>query len=115
MRRRIGHRLNRVLEQRRRVDTWTDSGGQTSTWVTVGPVRCRVSQPSAAERVAARQQGSVHTQPVYCQPDADVRRGDELVDPDTGETWRVTALIYPSVRVYVRADCELIQAEGDTS
>ncbi|MFD0773376.1 head-tail adaptor protein [Streptomonospora algeriensis] len=114
MRRGIGHRLNRVLTQRRPVGTPTGSGGKTTTWVTVGTVRCRVSQPSAAERVAARQQGAVHTQPVYCAPDADVRRGDELVDTDTGETWRVKAVIYPSVRVYLRADCELIQAEGDT-
>ncbi|MDA2805707.1 head-tail adaptor protein [Nocardiopsis suaedae] len=105
--------LNRPLAHRRRVDTPTESGGHTSVWVELGAVRCRVSQPSAAERVAARQQGAKHTQPVYVSPSADVRRGDELRDAATGEAWRVTAVIYPSERVYLRADCELIQAEGD--
>lgn len=111
MRRSIGHRLNRALTLYRRSTEPTDSGGVVSTWVEIGPVRCRVSQPTAAERVAARQAGAVHTQPIYLAPSADVRRGDEL--RDAGETWRVKDVIYPSVRVYLRADCELIQAEGD--
>lgn len=108
-RRSIGHRLNRSLRHWRIEREPNGSGGWVTTWVDRGPVRCRVSQPTAAERLLAQQAGAAHTQPVYLAPDTDVRRGDEL--RDTGETWRVTATFYPSVRVYVRADCELIETD----
>lgn len=112
MRRGIGHLLNRSVTVWRRVETPTGSGGVLSSWTQVAEVRCRISQPSAAERVAARQAGAVHTQPVYLLPDTDVRRGDELRAP--GETWRVRAVFPPSVEVYLRADCELVQAEPES-
>src|SRR5690606_2635566 len=51
------------------------------------------------------------TQPVYCDPGEDVRRGDELVDETTGEVFRVVAAIRPSVAVYLRLDTEVLQAE----
>ncbi|WP_435107795.1 head-tail adaptor protein [Nocardiopsis synnemataformans] len=109
-RRTIGHRLNARLALWRRTSVPDGSGGQTTTWTEVGPIRCRLSQPSAAERVAARQAGADHTQPVYFNPGADVQRGDEL--RRGGQVWRVAATVVPSEAVYLRADCELIQPEG---
>lgn len=109
-RRSIGHLLNAQVTVWRRTSVPDGSGGQATAWVEVGPVRCRISQASAAERVAARQAGADHTQPVYFRPGSDVRRGDEL--RGGGQTWRVVADVVPSEVVYLRADCELIQPEG---
>lgn len=106
----IGNYLNRRLQHYRRETTSDGSGGQIATWVSLGPVRARVSQPTAAERVAAQQAGADHTQPVYVRPRSDVRRGDELRGPEGA--WRVNAVFRPSEPVYLRADCELIQGEG---
>ncbi|WP_017599201.1 phage head closure protein [Nocardiopsis lucentensis] len=109
-RRAIGHLLNVEVTLWRRTTVPDGSGGQTTTWVEIGPVRCRISQPSVAERVAARQVGADHTQPIYLAPGTDVHRGDEL--RRAGQTWRVVAAVVPSEDVYLRADCELIQPEG---
>lgn len=109
-RRSIGHLLNQTRTVWRRAMVPDGSGGQATTWVEVGPVRCRISQASAAERVAARQAGSDHTQPIYLRPGSDVQRGDEL--RGGGQTWRVVSEVVPSEVVYLRADCELIQPEG---
>ena len=106
----IGMHLNRRLEQWRREETPDGSGGTVTTWLLIGTVRARVSQPTAAERVAAQQAGAEHTQPVYVQPRADVRRGDELRGPEGA--WRVTAVYRPSEPVYLRADCELTPGEA---
>ncbi len=105
----IGMHLNRRLEHYRYQTGPDGSGGQTTTWVHLGAVRARVSQPTAAERVAAQQAGAEHTQPVYVAPRADVRRGDELRGPEG--SWRVGAVFRPSEPVYLRADCELVQGE----
>lgn len=107
-----GHDLNRTLTVWR-PDTAPDgAGGQTVTMVEVGTVRARVSQPSAAERVAAAQAGAEHSHPVYLAPDADVARGDEL--RGDGQTFRVRTTFRPSEPVYLRADCELVESEpGD--
>lgn len=111
MRRRgVGHLLNHRLAQWRREERPDGAGGVITEWVDLGPLRCRISQPSAAERIAAQQAGAEHTQPVYLSPAASVRRGDELREP--GRTWRVVAVYTPSEPVYLRADCELIQTEG---
>ena len=103
----IGMHLNRRLDQWRYQTTPDGSGGQVTTWTQLGTVRARVSQPTAAERVAAQQAGAEHTQTVYVQPRADVRRGDELRGPEGA--WRVKAVFRPSEPVYLRADCELVQ------
>ena len=104
------HELPEMLTVRRPVLTDDGAGGQVVTWSTVGVVRARVSQPSAAERVAAMQAGALHTHAVYAQSEADVRRGDELVHGD-GRGWRVKAVYGPSEQVYLRADAELVQPE----
>ena len=106
----IGNYLNRRLQHYRRETTGDGSGGQITDWVRKGTVRARASQPTTAERVAAQQAGAAHTQPVYVQPRADVRRGDELRGPEG--SWRVSAVFRPSEPVYLRCDCELIQGEG---
>src|SRR5690606_41747397 len=73
--------------------------------------------PTALERVMARSQVGPKqgqdelTQPVFCEPGEDVRRGDELVDEATGEVSRVVAAIRPAVAVYLRLDTEPLQAE----
>lgn len=103
------HELPRVFQVYRTTTADDGAGGQITTRVSVGAVRARVSQPSAAERIAAMQAGAVLTMPVYLQPDADVRRGDEL--SDGGETYRVRATVRPSEPAYLRADCERIEAE----
>lgn len=105
----IGMHLNRRLAHYRREETDDGSGGVITEWVNLGTVRGRVSQPTAAERVAAQQAGADHTQPVYVQPRADVRRGDELRGAEG--RWRVVAVFRPSEPVYLRADCELTQGE----
>ena len=106
----VGMHLNRRLEHYRREEEPDGSGGVMTDWVRLGSVRARVSQPTAAERVAAQQAGAEHTQPVYVQPRADVRRGDELRGAEGA--WRVTAVFRPSEPVYLRADCKLTQGEG---
>lgn len=87
-------------------------GGDTVTLAQVGTVRVKVSQPAAAEQIEAQQAGTSMTMIVHLQPDADVRRGDELRRPD-GDRLRVKYTIHPSEPVYLRADCEQLQAEGD--
>jgi hypothetical protein len=77
-----------------------------------GRVAAKVSQPAAAEQIEAMQAGSSLTMIVHLRPDADVRRGYVLVRPD-GDRLRVKYTLHPSERVYLRADCEQIQGEGD--
>lgn len=88
------------------------AGGRVTTWEYVATVPCRVSQPRPTERAIAMQMGAEAPTPVYCAPDADVQRGDELRDPDTGQRLRVVATVRPSVAVYLRADCHQVEAEG---
>lgn len=50
--------------------------------------------------------------PIWTEPDEDIRRGDELHDPETGQTWRVVVAVRPSVDgVYLRLDVEIVQTE----
>lgn len=87
-------------------------GGWTTTLVEQArPVRAKVSQPTAAEQVEAQRAGTTMAMTVHLLPTADVRRGDELRRPD-GDRLRVKYTIHPSEPVYLRADCEQLQAEG---
>ena len=87
-------------------------GGTSETMASVGTVRAKVSQPAAAEQIEAQQAGTTMTMIVHLRPDADVRRGDELRRAD-GDRLRVKYTIHPSEPVYLRADCEQLQAEGE--
>jgi hypothetical protein len=107
----ITHLLNRTLAHRRPVDAEDESGGTVATWVDLPPIACRTSQPAAAERLYAAQPQADHTQRIYFDPGADVRKDDVLVDGE--EHWRVAATIRPSQAQYLRADCELIQTRGE--
>lgn len=107
----IGHLLHARRSVFREVVSDDGAGGQVTSWVHVGDVACRISQPSAAERVLALQAGAEAAVPVYLAPTADVRRGDELRD-EAGNTLRVLATVIPSRPVYLRADCQLVQPKG---
>lgn len=110
----IGHWLNRELQVWRPENTPDGHGGQTTTLAQQpDPVRAKVDQPSASERVVAAQTGSEHTHSVFLLPTADVRRGDELRDASTGEQWRVLAVVGPSTTRYRKAESQLIQGEGE--
>lgn len=107
----ITHLLNRTLAHWRSVEEPTGTGGFTTTWIQLGDVAARVSQPSAAERVAADQGESRLTHAIYLDPGSPVSRGDELRDGD--ETFEVIATIVPSKAKYLRADAHLAQHEED--
>jgi SPP1 family predicted phage head-tail adaptor len=104
--------LRETLVVWRPTEVADDMGGSVLTMVEQAlPVRAKVSQPAAAEQIEAQQAGTSMTMIVHLQPDADVRRGDELRRPD-GDRLRVKYTIHPSEPVYLRADCEQMQAEG---
>lgn len=105
------YELPEVLEVWRRVSTDDTYGGTSSTLSLVASVRAKVSQPSAAEQIEAQQAGSNMTMIVHMQPTEHVFRGDELRRAN-GDKLRVKYTIQPSEPVYLRADCEQIQPEG---
>ncbi|MFJ9382024.1 head-tail adaptor protein [Streptomyces sp. NPDC101455] len=110
----ITHLLNRTLEVWRPVSSPDGYGGQTiALALQPAPVAAKVDQPSASERLVAAQMRSDHSHDIYLQPSADVRRGDELRDADTGEQWRVLAVVAPSTPVYRKAQAQLIQGSGE--
>jgi len=106
------HELPETLEVWRNVSTADEWGGTSTERQEIGEVRAKVSQPAAAEQIEAQQAGSTMTMILHLRPDADVRRGDELKRAD-GDLLRVKYTIAPSEPVYLRADCELVQSEGD--
>lgn len=106
----IGHRLNTTLTVLRPSRTPDGAGGSTETLVTVGTIRAQVSQPTAAERVAAQQLGANLTHVVHTTATADVDRGDRL---NAGGPWplRVLAVVKNSRSTYKRLECEVAQSE----
>lgn len=107
----IGGLLNRTLQVWRRTTGRDSGGGQATTWIQVGTVAARRSQPTSAQIATAQRAQAQLTDVIYTEPDADVQRGDELRDPDSGECLRVEATFTPSEPVYLRADCHSRQAE----
>jgi head-tail adaptor len=105
------HETNETLQVWRPELVEDDAGGSSPVLVRMDDVRAKVSQPAAAEQIEAQQAGSTMTMIVHMKPSVDVRRGDEL-RRDDGDKLRVKYTIHPSERVYLRADCELIQPEG---
>lgn len=109
----IWHTLTRQLAVWRDTVGPDGAGGRTTTAAEIGHVWAKVSQPTTRERLVAAQAGSEQTHVVHLAPDAMVRRGDQL--RGRGQTFRVLDTIAPSGDgVYLRADCELIQAEEVT-
>lgn len=108
------HELNRRFEVWRNVEVGDDLGGTAVTRVKQSEVRAKISQPTAVEQVEARRAGASFTVVAHLKPSADVRRGDELRALDDGDSLRVKSTIMPSTPVYLRADCEQMQAEGGT-
>jgi hypothetical protein len=108
---RLARLLNASAEVWREQRTPDGMGGFTMARVQVGSVRCRLSQPSATERLQGAQLGSTLSHVAYLLPSADVKRGDELRTP--GHVFRVLATFEPSKPgTYLRADCELRQADS---
>jgi head-tail adaptor len=119
----IWHQLDRPLDVWREVLAADGSGGRNRVWAFVGTVYAMVSQPRAAQRVAAQQAGSRHDHVVHLDPDDDVRRRDRLRDhaadpstvkPEQRPYFDVMSVVRPSKGdVYLRAECELIQPEAE--
>jgi hypothetical protein len=110
------HELPRRFRVMRPTTTEDTIGGSSVTEVEVGrPIRAKVSQPAAVEQLEAQKAGSSFSVIVHMLPRTDVRRGDHLVALDDGDDLRVKSTIAPSEAVYLRADCEQLQAEGGAS
>lgn len=103
--------LPEVLTVFRKTSTEDPYGGTSYVMTQVGTVRAKVSQPAAAEQIEAQQAGTSMTMIVHMQPSDIVYRGDELHRAN-GDKLRVKYTIQPSEPVYLRADCEQIQPEG---
>lgn len=103
--------LPETLDVYRRTSTADPYGGTSYSFVKVGTIRAKVSQPAAAEQIEAQQAGTSMTMIVHMQPTDIVYRGDELHRAN-GDKLRVKYTIQPSEPVYLRADCEQIQPEG---
>lgn len=104
--------LNRRFAVWRTVTGTDDVGGTTTSSQQVGVVRAKVSQPAAVEQLEAQKAGATFSVIVHLKPRADVRRGDILRALDDGDDLRVKSTIMPSTPIYLRADCEQLQAEG---
>lgn len=109
----IGNLLNRSVEVYREQRSPDGAGGSVASWEHVATVRARVSQPTAAERVAAQQAGSELSARVYLDAHTDVRRGDEVRTPSGTEVYRVVSLARPSIAAYLAADCERVQRRAE--
>jgi SPP1 family predicted phage head-tail adaptor len=106
---RVSRLLNASATVWRSVRTSDGMGGWTEAWSQTSTVRARFSQPTATERTVADQSGALLTHVAYLEPDAPVRRGDELRQP--GRTFEVLAVFEPSEPgTYLRANCEVHQA-----
>ena len=110
------HELNKTLQVWRPTRVADGQGGSEDVYAQVvgagATVLAKVSQPAAAEQIEAQQAGTSMTMIVHMQPGVDVRRGDELREVD-GDRLRVKYVIRPSNPVYLRADCEQIQSQGE--
>lgn len=103
--------LNTTVEVQRFTEVPDGHGGWNDTWATVATeVPARISQPTDLERQVAQQVQETLTHMVYLEPGADVRRGDQLVN--AGRTLKVTNVIWPSVEIYRRAECQYVEATG---
>ena len=106
---RVAGLLNSSANVQRQSRTSDGMSGWTVAWVAAGSTRARFSQPSAAERVIAAQNGADLDTVVYLPHSADVRRDDRLVRG--AEVYDVLAVFQPSEPgTYLRANCKRRQA-----
>lgn len=89
------------------------AGGQSETFSQVGtdPLKAKVDQPTADDRLVAEQAGASLTHSIYFNGVVDVRRGDELRDLATDERWHVFSVVRPSTPVYTKALSTIEQHE----
>lgn len=105
---RVARRLNASAEVWREGRVSDGMGGWITGFALLAAVRARFSQPSAAERVIAAQNGADLSHVVYLLSSADVRRGDQL--RSNGQVFEVLATFEPSVPgTYLRANCKARQ------
>lgn len=107
------HELNRRFRVMRPATTADDVGGSTVGLVDSGTVRAKVSQPAGVEQLEAMKADATFVVIAHFRPSADVRRGDHLIALDDGDDLRVKSTVRPSEPIYLRADCEQLQNEGD--
>jgi SPP1 family predicted phage head-tail adaptor len=100
--------LNRTMNVWRPVETPDGSGGFTTTFEDRGQVRVKVDQATPAERQVAAQFGAELTHNVYAEPDANIRRNDEL--RGDGQTLEVTGTSSPSTPIYLKASAVQTQS-----
>jgi head-tail adaptor len=105
------HELRETLTVWRKTSVNDEYAGTSYDFAQVGTINAKVSQPTAAEQIEAQQAGSNMTMIVHMGPNENVLRGDELRRTN-GDKLRVRYTIRPSDPVYLRADCEQIQPEG---
>lgn len=101
---RVSRLLNQSAEVWRAERVPDGGGGWETTWVKVGDVRARFSQPSASERVIGEQGHALWDAIIYFEPDADVLRNDEIRRAGH-PTMSVVSTLEPSAAgTYLRAD-----------
>jgi len=109
------HELNRRFRVMRPTTSGDAVGGSDVTLVDSGIVRAKVSQPAGVEQLEAMKADATFVVIAHFKPSADVRRGDHLIALDDGDDLRVKSTVRPSEPIYLRADCEQLQNEGDAT
>jgi len=106
---RIVRLLNSRADVYREQRTADGMGGFTTAWALAGTVPARFAQSNATEQTIGGQSGETQFHSVYLNPDADVRRGDELRKGQ--DTYLVMSVSEPSMPgVYLLATCRYRQA-----
>lgn len=100
--------FNRPLEIWRPTSAGDGRGGETETngKVPGDPLPGKVDEPSAKDQLVAAQNSALLTHVIYFDGTVDVRRGDQLRDPDgapRSEVFQVFAVVQPSEPVYTKA------------
>lgn len=104
MRARVARLLVHQVTQYRDVPSADTQGGQATTRMLLGVLAGRRRQPIvSAEGDRADQDVANVMDVLYFEPDADVRRNDEL--HIGAEVFDVHAVYQPSGAIYLRSDC----------
>lgn len=110
----IAHLLNTTLEVRRRHVASDGMGGQTVAWQRIGTVPGRVSRPPTSTTnavLSAAQTMERIPYYVYLEADAEVYRGDVLVDSEDDRELFVESISRPSVKAFQQAGVRETQVE----
>ncbi len=72
--------FNKTLTIKRSVEVSDGQGGWVKQYQDIGQVRGRISAASIAERTAAAQEHAEVSHVVFCDANADIKRGDLVTD-----------------------------------